>query len=55
MIYTIGQEIEKLVSGELNAGTHRYVWSAGKFPSGIYFYRLETNNFVQTKKMLLVK
>jgi len=52
---TIGQKIETIVSGELNAGTHQYVWNAGKYSSGIYFYRLETNNFVQTKKMLLVK
>ena len=34
---------------------HQIVWNAGVLPSGIYFCRLETKNFVQTKKMLLVK
>lgn len=51
----IGQKMETIVSGELSIGTHQYVWNAEKYSSGIYFYRLETNNFVQTKKMLLVK
>ncbi len=53
---TIGQKIETLVDGEMESGIHRIVWNAGKYPSGIYWYRLETSSgFVSTKKMLLVK
>ena len=52
---TLGQEVAVLVNEERGAGTHRIVWNAGEFPSGIYLYRLETKNFVSSRKMLLVK
>jgi len=52
----IGQEVSILVSQRLNSGTHKYMWNASEFASGIYFYRLEVDaEFVQTKKMILVK
>lgn len=56
----LGQEIKSLVSGIINAGIHKVIWD-GKdknnqsVSSGVYFYRLETGNFRQTKKMLLLK
>jgi photosystem II stability/assembly factor-like uncharacterized protein len=53
---TIGQAVETIVQSELNSGTHQYVWNAEKYPSGIYFYRLETSTgFRAARKMLLVK
>ena len=50
----LGQEVKTLISGELNEGIHKINWNA-EVPSGIYFYRLTANNFVETKKMLLMK
>ncbi len=52
---TLGQKVATLVNGELNAGAHRYQWNASGLASGVYFYRLQSNEFVATKKMLLVK
>jgi len=55
-IYDIlGRKVATLVSGPQQAGPHRVVWDGGEYPSGIYFYRLKTNDFVETKKMLLLK
>ncbi|TSA46373.1 T9SS C-terminal target domain-containing protein [bacterium] len=56
----LGQMVETLVSGGLNAGVHQYVWnpstSSGQaLPSGIYFYQLKAGTFTETKRMLLVK
>jgi hypothetical protein len=51
----LGQRVAVLVDGTLNAGAHRYQWNASGLASGVYFYRLRSNEFVATKKMLLVK
>lgn len=50
-----GREAAVLYSGELTAGTYNYDFDASQFASGIYFYKLESNDFTQTKKMVLVK
>jgi hypothetical protein len=52
---TLGQKVATLVNGELSAGAHRYQWNASGLASGVYFYRLQSNEFVATKKMILVK
>jgi hypothetical protein len=55
-IYNVlGQKVATLVDGELSAGAYRYQWNASGMASGVYFYRLRSDNFVATKKMLLVK
>jgi PKD repeat protein len=55
-IYNImGQEVEVLVSGNLEAGRHTFDWYSGDAASGIYFYRLEADDFADTKKMILLK
>lgn len=51
----LGKEIITLVNGNLNPGTYRYSFDAAGLTSGLYFYKLETDNFSATKKMLLVK
>jgi hypothetical protein len=51
----LGREVEILVNKELKAGTYKADWNASKYPGGVYFYRLVTDNFTQTKKMILVK
>ncbi|MBS1492918.1 MAG: T9SS type A sorting domain-containing protein [Bacteroidetes bacterium] len=55
-IYDVaGKEIGTLVNENLSRGDYQYLWNASDYPSGIYFYRLETPNYTQTKKMILVK
>jgi len=60
-IYNImGQEVSELVSGKQAAGEHEVIWGGTNdlgthVSAGIYLYQLRTENFVQTKKMLLLK
>jgi len=60
-IYDIlGKEIATLVNEKLNAGEYEVPFSINQvsnynLPSGVYFYRIETENFIETKKMLLIK
>jgi hypothetical protein len=56
VIYDIlGMEMATIVNNQLNAGTYEAEWNASKYPSGVYFYRLEAGSFVSTKKMILIK
>jgi hypothetical protein len=52
---TLGNEIETLVNEERPVGRYEITWYAEGLPSGVYFYRLRTNEFVETKKMILLK
>ncbi|MBK9333607.1 MAG: T9SS type A sorting domain-containing protein [Ignavibacteria bacterium] len=51
----LGKEVETLTDGFRNAGTYEISFSAADMSSGVYFYKLESNGKVETKKMLLVK
>ncbi|MFA6542197.1 MAG: CotH kinase family protein [Bacteroidota bacterium] len=51
----VGREIAVLANGMQEAGEHSVQWNAGQLPSGIYFYRLQSEKFVATKKLLLLK
>jgi len=51
----LGNEIETLVNEEKQTGTYEVTWYVGNLPSGIYFYRLQAGNYVETKKMVLMK
>ncbi len=51
----LGREVANLVNENLSAGSYKYDFNASALPSGIYFYKLETENFSETKKMVLVK
>jgi hypothetical protein len=51
----LGQKVETLVDGNLGAGLHSVEWRASQLASGIYLYRLQSGNSVETKKMLLLK
>jgi len=51
----LGNEIETLVSEEKTVGTYEITWYAEQLPSGIYFYRLQAGNYVEAKKMVLMK
>jgi hypothetical protein len=50
-----GREVKKLVNQKLNAGKYSVDFDAGQLSSGIYFYSIIAGDFVQTKKMILVK
>lgn len=55
-IYDIlGKEIATLVNEKQNAGTYMVQWNASSFSSGVYFYKLQTDGFIQTKRMILTK
>ncbi len=51
----LGNEVSTLVNEEKEKGVYSVSFDASNFASGIYFYRLQTGNFVETKKMLLLK
>lgn len=51
----LGQEIATLVNQELQSGNYEVTFSAVNYTSGVYFYRIEAGNFVQTRKMILMK
>ena len=56
VVYDIlGNEIETLVNEEKQAGTYEISWHAASLPSGVYFYQLKAGEFINTKKMLLLK
>lgn len=50
-----GRMIAELVNKQMEAGYYTVDFNAGNLSSGIYFYRLTMNDFVQTKKMVLMK
>jgi hypothetical protein len=55
-IYNIlGQQVTRLIDGDLPAGEHRVEFDGNNMATGVYFYRLVTHDYHATKKMLLVK
>ena len=51
----LGQQVAHLVNGEVDAGYHEVKFDASSHPSGIYFYRLQTGSYVETRKLCLVR
>jgi len=51
----LGSEIVTLVNEVKPTGTYEITWYAEQLPSGVYFYRIQTDNFIETKKMVLIK
>ncbi len=50
----LGNEIATLVNEEKPPGNYKFTFDASGLSSGIYFYKLQTENFVQTKMMILL-
>jgi len=51
----LGREESTLVDGEMPAGTYTVTWNASQAASGMYFYRMRAGDFVDTKRMLLLR
>ncbi|MBN2570824.1 MAG: T9SS type A sorting domain-containing protein [Ignavibacteriales bacterium] len=51
----LGKEIETLVNSEHSVGNYSVEFDASNLTSGIYFYKLITENYIETKKMILMK
>ena len=51
----LGKEVARLVDKQQEAGYHKVTWDASNVSSGVYFYRLQSGGFTQTKKMVVLK
>ena len=51
----LGREVTTLVNGEKNQGKYSMVFEGSKLTSGIYFYRMQAGNFIETKKFMVIK
>jgi hypothetical protein len=51
----LGREVAVLVNEKQSAGKYGIEWNASNFPSGVYFYKLITSDYTETKRMVLVK
>jgi len=50
-----GETVDVLFDGMMNAGRHEFKWDASTLPSGIYSYKLEAGEFIDVKKLTLIK
>jgi hypothetical protein len=51
----LGEFIQTLVNEEKSAGNYEITFNAQNLSSGVYFYQIKANNFVSTKKLVLLK
>jgi hypothetical protein len=51
----LGREVAVLVNEQLKPGNYEVEWDASAYSSGLYLYRLESEDYTETKKMLLLK
>ena len=51
----LGQEIQTLVNKTQVAGDYEISWNSDDLPSGLYVYRLQAGQFVETRKMILLR
>ena len=51
----LGNEVQTLVSSELNAGSYNVDFNATELSSGVYFYKLQAGKFNNTRRMIIIK
>jgi GMP synthase-like glutamine amidotransferase len=51
----LGEEVTTLVSDRLSTGSYSYEWDASNLASGLYLYRLQAGDYVETRKMILMR
>ncbi|MCA9734331.1 T9SS type A sorting domain-containing protein, partial [candidate division KSB1 bacterium] len=55
-IYDVtGRVVTELIKGQQNAGYHKVVFDASHLATGVYFFKLEANDFTNVKKLMLIK
>jgi len=55
-VYDInGRLIDLVFQGELEIGTHEFQWEGTNYSSGVYFIKMKSGDYVQTRKMILLK
>lgn len=50
-----GRLVDYLVNGSMESGNHRVQWNSANYASGVYFYRIYSEQFAASKKMLVLK
>ena len=51
----LGQKVSTVTNKKFSAGNHLVEWDASKFSTGLYFYKLTAGEYVQSRKMILLK
>jgi hypothetical protein len=51
----LGREVVTLVNEVKQPGVYTMNWDASVYPSGVYYYRLQSGSFIETKKLILMK
>lgn len=51
----IGEKVALLLNEEKEAGNYKLIFDASNLTSGVYFYRIKTDNFIQIKKMIVLR
>lgn len=51
----LGEKVKTLANGMMNAGEHKVSFNASNLSSGVYFYKLTTDNYSSVRKMILTK
>ena len=55
-IYNIlGEEVATLISEKLVAGKYKYQWDASRITSGVYLYRIQAGDYIEVKKMVILR
>lgn len=55
-VYNIlGKEVATLINGQIDAGIHKVDFDASGLNSGVYFYKIESGSYTETRKMILLK
>lgn len=56
VVYTVtGNRVVTLVSDSLRPGVYAQSWDAGRAAAGVYFYKMSAGEFIQTRKMVLLR
>jgi hypothetical protein len=52
---TLGQQVAQLVNGDVDAGIHDVKFDGSTLASGVYFYRLKAGEYIETKKLVILR
>jgi len=55
LVDMLGRTVREITTGDYTAGTHKVTLDASGLASGVYFYKLQANNFVDVKKLVVMK